>query len=311
MRRLSEALDRLRDSELPVVIEGETGSGKELVARVIHAESRRFAGPFVVIDLATIPAPLVEVELFGARAGAFTDLAGDRAGILEQARGGTVLIEEVAGAPPELQAKILRVISARAARPVGSETDSAIDVRFLFATARDLEAEAGAGRLRQDLLHRMRVVSIRVPPLRERQEDLTGLIDLILREGTGPVPRIEAGAVERLAARPWPGNVRELRNVIARLRLEHPAAIPAAAVSVEEEKEADAASPFPESLLAGRSLEELARLLEREYLRHHLRRTGGDALAVSRLLGVSRKHLYRRLGQLGIPLRSPGRRRGR
>lgn len=296
-------------TELPVVIEGETGSGKELVARVIHTESRRFAGPFVVIDLAAIPAPLVEVELFGARAGAFTDLAGDRAGLLEQARGGTVLIDEVAGAPPEIQAKLLRVLSGGSARPVGSDLDVAVDVRFLFATARDLDAEVRAGRLREDLLHRIRVVSIRVPPLRERLEDLPALIDLILREGTGPAPRLEEGVIERLGARPWPGNVRELRNVIARLRLEHPVSISTAAAAATGAG-APAEGPFPASLLGSGSLEDLARLLEREFIRHHLRRTGGDALAVSRLLGVSRKHFYRRLKQLGVSLRSRGNRSG-
>jgi len=193
------------------------------------------------------------------------------------------------------------VLSERSARPVGSELDVAVDVRFLFATARDLDAEARAGRLREDLLHRIRVVSIRVPPLRERIEDLPALLDVILREGTGPVPRLGDGVIERLGARSWPGNVRELRNVLLRLRLEHPVEIPADAAAGPG---AAIEAPFSSSLLGGGSLEDLTRLLEREFIRHHLRRTGGDALAVSRLLGVSRKHFYRRLKQLGIPLRS-------
>jgi len=302
MRRLVIALDRLRGSDLPGVIQGETGSGKEMAARLIHAQSKRYRGPFLVIDLRAIPAHLVEVELFGARAGAFTDLARDRPGLLAAASGGTVLIDEIGESGPELQAKLLRVLASGAARAVGSTEETPIDVRFLFTTTRSLDEETRAGRLRPDLLHRIRVVSIEVPPLRERADDIPGLVELFYREGGEPMPEIDDEVLSRLKALPWPGNARELRNLVARWRMEGHRRITGAVLDRALPSSAPAAL-FPSSLLGNESLPALQESLEREYLRHHFRRLGGDAAMLARSLGVSRKHLYRRLKQLGISVR--------
>jgi DNA-binding NtrC family response regulator len=310
MRRLIRALDRVRGSDLPAVIQGETGSGKELVARLVHAQGKRYGGPFIVIDLRAIPAHLIDVELFGARAGAFTDLARDRPGLLAAASGGTVLIDEIGEAGPELQARFLRVLSSGAARPVGSTEESPIDARFIFTTTRSLEEEARAGRLRPDLLHRIRVVSIEVPPLRERADDIPGLVDIFFGEGEGSVPEIEGEVLSRLKSLPWPGNARELRNLVALWRVEGHRRITRAILEGSLPSSAPASSPFPASLLASESLPALKDSLEREYLRHHFRRLGGDAAMLARSLGVSRKHLYRRLKQLGISVRGMAKGKG-
>ena len=318
MREVLDALDRFRENELPVVIVGETGTGKELVARVLHAESLRFAKPFRVLDCATLPTALADVELFGAREGAFTDLQGDRSGILEEAAGGTLLIEGVADSPGEIQAKLLRVLSEGTYRAVGADSESRADVRFIFSATGDLEEESRSGRLRQDLLHRMRVLTIDVPPLRKRLEDVEGLIDLFLREGDGPRPALEKGVVESLRGREWPGNVRELRNVVARLRFEHPRVIPLEAVSGDAIR--TDAFRLPQELLQSESLDEIRGRVEREYILHHFRRLRGDMGALGKLLGLSGKYCYRRLKELGIDIREerrgmgaarmpPGRRR--
>lgn len=301
MRKLLLFLERIRATSLPVVIHGETGAGKELVARIIHAESGR-RGPFVVVDCATLPPPLLEVELFGARAGAFTDLEEDRDGILVRAAGGTVLIDGIAGASAELQAKLLRVVPEKRARPVGGEEERPIDVRFLFTTVQDPEIEVRKGRLREDLFHRIGVFTVRVPPLRERPEDFPELVEIFLRDGASQVPGLEPGLIERLLALPWPGNARELRNLLARLRLEHPRRIPLRVV-LPTRREGVADRVFSRDLLARGTFVELKNSLEREYLLYHMERFGGDTVRACRFLGVTRKHLYRRLAQLGIRLR--------
>src|SRR5688572_7048473 len=275
MRRLLEDLERLRGSELPGVIRGETGSGKEMAARLIHAQGKRYGGPFLVIDLRAIPAHLIEVELFGAMAGAFTDLARDRPGLLAAAAGGSVLIDEIGEAGLELQAKLLRVLASGKARALGSTEETPVDVRFLFTTTRSLDEEARAGRLRPDLLHRIRVLSIEVPPLRERTEDIAGLIDLFFREGDEPPPAIDGDVLCRLKQLPWPGNVRELRNLVALWRMEGHRRITRAVLDRTVPAGAPAC-PFPASLLSREKLPALQESLEREYLRHHFRRLGGD-----------------------------------
>jgi DNA-binding NtrC family response regulator/tetratricopeptide (TPR) repeat protein len=306
MRRLLATLDRLRAVDLPAVICGETGSGKELVARIIHAESRRSAAPFMVLDCSTLPPALLESELFGARAGAYSDLERDRPGLLSLATGGTVLIEGLAGAPAEVQAKLLRVIAEGKVRPLGSETELKIDVRFLFSAERDLEAEVRDGRLRRDLFHRMQVLSVPVPPLRERREDLAGLTSLFLREGGEMAPALGPGVLDRLGRLPWPGNVRELRNLLLRLRLENPARITVEGLALSPEPETT--TLVPRKLLAREVLPALKDRVEREYLLHHLRRFKGDARALSSFLGYTRKYLYRRLKTLGIRLKEERRR---
>ena len=209
MRRLSGMLNRLRDSSLPVLIRGEIGSGKEFVARLLHAESRRASEVFQVVDCATIPEGLFEVELFGARAGAFTDLEKSRQGILERAAGGTVLLDKICDIPLASQTKLLRVISEGQVRPIGADREKNVDVRFLFATARNLEREVKEGRFREDLYHRIHVISLDVPPLRKRIEDLPELVRTLLQEriestrdgssrgATAILPEIDTGLLTR------------------------------------------------------------------------------------------------------------------
>jgi DNA-binding NtrC family response regulator len=304
MRKLAALLDRLRETDLPVVICGETGTGKEMVARIIHRESRRSGAPFLVVDCAAIPTALVEAELFGAKAGAFTDLHADRRGLLSLAAGGTVFIEGISDAGLDIQANLLRVLSERTLRPLGGDREEAIDVRFLFSSARDLEEEAQEGRLRSDLLHRINVITARVPPLRDRTGDFPELVRTLLSELTVEPPAVEPGAIERLEEHDRPGNVRELKNVLARLCLESPRRIDQAAVDrVLGESDTTTTSIFPGALLDEHPFPVLQVRLARDYLLHHLRRLQGDPEALCKFLGVRRRQLYRRRERYGISLK--------
>ncbi|MBI4584054.1 MAG: sigma 54-interacting transcriptional regulator, partial [Planctomycetes bacterium] len=283
MRHLVSILDRLKGSDLPVLIGGETGTGKELVARILHQESRRAEKAFKVVDCAAVPPGLFEVELFGAKAGAYTGLEEGRAGILELAGGGTVLFDEVAGLPLESQAKLLRALSENSIRPLGAESERALDARFIFSTSCDLDLEVKEGRFRKDLFHRINVMPVIMPPLRERSADLPVLAEMFLSEGTGPHPALSAGALKRLSALPWPGNVREFKNFLLRLRIENPRHISAEAVSRALDGPRGEAH-FPQNLLSTGNLDALKDRLEKEFILHHFRRLQGDTPALCRLL---------------------------
>jgi DNA-binding NtrC family response regulator len=320
MRRLVESLDRLRFEDAPVLICGETGSGKELAARILHQESRRAGKPFLVVDAAAIPEALIEVELFGARAGAFTGSEEDRDGMLARAAGGTVLVEGVAELPLTAQAKLLRVLSAGAFRPLGGEEERPLEARFLFSSARDLAREVEAGRFRRDLLHRIDVVRLELPPLRERSADLPALVEVLLAEafaesgaqraGAAP-PRVERSALDRLTAWPWPGNVRELKNLLTRILIDRPAAIRRTEVERALADPETGTTLFPAHLLSQERLRPLKRRLERDYIVFHLRRLRGDSAALCRFLGLSPRQLYRRTSELKIDLRRERRRGGK
>jgi DNA-binding NtrC family response regulator len=302
MRRLLAALDRLRDSELPLLVRGETGSGKELVARVLHEESPRRGGPFVVFDCAAVPESLLEVELSGAAAGAYTDQVQDRRGVLDLARGGTVLLESVDALSVSAQAKLLRIASERTVRPLGSEDEVPLDVRFVASSSKDLRSEVEAGRFRADLFHRLVVVDLHVPPLRERPEDLRPLAERFLSEAPGPRLRLGEDAWKELRLHSWPGNVRELKNVIARLRLEVEGR--ASGADVRRVLGAhEAPSVVAAQLLDAEKLPVLQERLERDYILYHYRRLGGSTPDLCRLLGLSRRQLYNRLKRLGVTLR--------
>ena len=220
MVRLFELIDRVAPSDVPVLVQGETGAGKELVARALHAASRRAAGPFLAENCAAIAPTLLESELFGHVKGAFTDAGRDRDGAFVAADGGTLFLDEIGDMPLEMQAKILRVLQEGEVRPVGSNGTRKVDVRVVAASHRDLATMAADGTFRADLFYRLNVVTLALPPLRERAEDLPDLgAHLLARIAaeTGEAPRIlTLDALEALAARPWPGNVRELENLLRR-----------------------------------------------------------------------------------------------
>ena len=302
MRPLAAMLERLSASDLPVLITGETGSGKELVARAIHEGSPRASKSFTVVDCATVPPEILEAELFGARQGAFTGITRDRRGILAEAEGGTVLIDGIGEVPPEVQGKLLRVIATGSARPLGAAAESPVDVRFLFSTARDLDEEVKAGRFREDLLHRIRVLSAVVPPLRERPEDLAELVAALLEEMGDPPVTLDGPTLSLLQGRTWPGNVRELKNLLARARIEHGKPLTAEAIAGASVSW-PASDWFSAGLLAREELPRLKERLEREYIVFHYRRLGRDSKALCRFLSLERRQLYRRLERLGIRLR--------
>ena len=221
MRELFRAIGRLAQAPVPVLVTGETGTGKELVARALHRESPRAASPFVAINTAAIPADLLESELFGHEAGAFTGAQRRRTGRFEQADGGTLFLDEIGDMPAALQTRLLRVLAEGEFFRVGGRELVRVDVRVIAATHQDLESLVEQGRFRADLLHRLDVVRLRLPPLRERPGDIPELAARFLEQAAarlGAAPRrVRPDALERLAAHPWPGNVRELENLCWRL----------------------------------------------------------------------------------------------
>jgi len=220
LEQLRTQIAKLARNQAPVFIQGESGTGKEVIARLIHDLGPRAAGPFVPVNCGAIPPELMESEFFGHRKGAFTGAVFDKDGLFQAARGGTLVLDEVADLPLAMQVKLLRAIQERAVRPVGAHAEESVDVRILSASHRDLAQLVADGKFRQDLYFRINVITLRVPPLRERPEDIPDLADHILarlaeREGGAP-RRLTAGAVSALQQHPFPGNVRELENLLER-----------------------------------------------------------------------------------------------
>ena len=238
----------------PVLVAGESGTGKELVARAIHEVSARGAMPFVPVNCSAIPEQLLEAEFFGYRKGAFTGANDDRDGFFQAANGGTLFLDEIGDLPLSMQSKLLRAIQERSVRPVGAVTEQPVDVRLLSATHKDLGAEVQAGQFRQDLYYRLNVIQIRVPPLRERLEDLMGISERVLERlardaGVWPAPRLTRDALVHLARYPFPGNVRELENLLHR------------AVALSGGEELDVYDlDLPESVFTDSAAQELDRL---------------------------------------------------
>ena len=277
-------------ADVDTLIIGETGAGKELVARALHDFSERKDGPFVAINCGALPAEIIESELFGHEAGAFTGASKTRIGRLEHANGGTVLLDEIESMPLDLQVKLLRVIESRSLERLGSNKTLALDVRFVAATKADLVEESRQGRFREDLVYRLNVVSIRVPTLAERRDDIPLLFQHLAREARAryrrEVPPIGPEFVAGLLARDWPGNVRELRNTADRFVL-------------GLESLADPSKPDGDSLAARVAAYEKA-ILESE-----LARNGGSMKATYEALGLSRKTLYDKLQRHGIARDDP------
>jgi len=221
MQQVRSLVEKVARSMAPVLVAGESGTGKELVARAIHEVSVRSAMPFVPVNCSAIPENLLEAEFFGYRKGAFTGANDDREGFFQAANGGTLFLDEIGDLPLSMQSKLLRSIQERSVRPVGAVTEVPVDVRLLSATHKDLGAEVQAGQFRQDLYYRLNVIQIRVPPLRERLEDLMGISERVLERlardaGVWPAPRLTRDALVHLSRYPFPGNVRELENLLHR-----------------------------------------------------------------------------------------------
>ncbi|MBU6499819.1 MAG: sigma-54 dependent transcriptional regulator, partial [Rhodospirillales bacterium] len=291
MRLVQKAIGMLADSDATVLITGETGTGKEVVARALHRHGKRAGKPFVAVNCAAIPAELLESELFGHVRGAFTGAVADRVGSFREAQGGTLFLDEIGDMAPELQAKILRVLQERVVTPVGGKPVS-VDVRILAATHQDLEALVRAGRFREDLYWRLGVVPVALPPLRERLADIVPLAEHFLA-GTGKILSAEAAA--RLLAHPWPGNVRELRNAMQRVA----ALARAPVITALDLAFLHAAEPPPADWLEGDLPSAVARL-ETALIRRALSAAAGNRAAAARRLGIGRQLLYEKLRRYGL-----------
>ena len=299
MLEIFELIRKIAPTDVSVLIQGETGTGKELAARAIHDLSGRSRGPFVVIDCGAIPANLIESELFGHERGAFTGASYARAGAFERAKGGTIFLDELGELRLDLQPKLLRVLENREVRRVGSDRTMAVDVRVIAATNRELLKQVKAGRFREDLYFRLSVIDVHLPPLRERRDDLPHIIDSVLNDPENIKQhgrkRLTRRALERLRAYPWPGNVRELMNVISHL------------LAFSEGEEIDlahlparlqgstqgAAVTFDELLSFKAAKEQVLTAFERDYIVSRLRRSRGNISRAARESGLHRKSVER------------------
>jgi two-component system nitrogen regulation response regulator NtrX len=306
MRRVMAQIERVAASESRVCILGETGTGKELVARTLHERSARASGPFVALNCAAVPAELIESELFGHEKGSFTGAAGRHAGKFEQAEHGTLFLDEIGDMPVQMQAKLLRVLEEGEVERVGSEKPVRVDVRVLVATHRDLEAASKEGKFRPDLFHRIYVFPLALPPLRERREDIPALVEhfaaqVCSQNGWKPIP-FSADAIAALQSHAWPGNVRELRNIVERLML----LAPKGEVDLETVSLAlpQGASAPAMSLSDSGALAERVQAFEREVILAELKRSQYNVASAARALHLERSHLYKKAEQLGIDLRA-------
>ncbi len=317
MRRLLDATRRVAARDVTVLVRGETGTGKEFVAHLLHAQSTRASGPLVRFNCAAIPAELAEAELFGHRRGAFTGATAARAGFFAEAHGGTLVLDEVGELPPGVQAKLLRALQEGEIQPVGSGRVEKVDVRVVASTNRDLAAEARAGSFREDLYYRLAVVELVVPPLRDRRSDIPALAAEFARRygekfGTGALT-LEPPLVEALERAPWPGNVRQLENTLARLA----ALATGSILRLADWEESAAASgahlgvPEPDGVTdevgssdLGPSLKEQVEAFERGVIARTLAAAGGNQSEAARRLGTSRVTLIDKLKKYGLTRKS-------
>ncbi len=302
MRALFAKLERAAGTDAPILLFGESGTGKGLLAEAIHAASPRKDGPFVVFDCAAVAPTLIESELFGYAKGAFTGAVQDREGLLEQANGGTLFIDEIGELPLELQPRLLRVLETKQVRPLGSNDNIAANARIIAATHRDLRSRLASGDFREDLYYRLAVVEAVVPPLRERREDIPLLVEAMLKDQDPPrtLADLPPHALALLESHAWPGNVRELRNTIARLVLfPH-----LGSLAIGQESGRPAASAGVGAVLARLPLREARDAViadfERNYLIEKLREQGGNVSAAAKSMGVSRQFAHRLMSRYDI-----------
>jgi two-component system response regulator GlrR len=313
MRKLCALLERAAASDATVLIGGETGTGKEVTAVAIHEHSVRQAGPFVVVDCGAIPSQLLESELFGYERGAFTGAVAARMGALEAANGGTVFLDEIGELSLDMQPKVLRALEGRVVKRVGSNTYTPIDVRVIAATNRNLREEVAARRFREDLYYRLAVLEIRLPPLRERREDFSVLVDDVLAqlgihdyEVAEPLRAPEF--VEMLARYRWPGNVRQLRNYVERrIALGESIAPPGLETPIPPAPGQDGAGPKVDLDQPIRvSREAWNNVFESRYVAGLLARHDNNITAAARAAGINRVHFYRLLWKHGLRTSDPG-----
>jgi two-component system, NtrC family, nitrogen regulation response regulator NtrX len=308
MRRVMAQLERVAASESRVCIFGETGTGKELVARTIHERSPRSAGPFVTLNCAAVPAELIESELFGHEKGSFTGASGRHIGKFEQADQGTIFLDEIGDMPLNMQAKLLRVLEEGEVERIGGDAPVAVNVRVVVATHRDLEARVREEKFRQDLFHRIHVFPLLLPPLRERRDDIPALVEhfvaqVCAQNGWKTVP-FTKDAMEALQSHPWPGNVRELRNMVERLMLlATDGQVDLETVQLAVPKTSPGIVVSPGALGSG-ALADRVQSFEREVILAELKRSHHNMSLAAKTLGLERSHLYKKAEQLGIDLRA-------
>ena len=322
MRRVREQIRLCARTPGRVLVTGETGTGKEVVARCIHSQSERRNAPWVAVNCAAVPGELIESELFGHEKGAFTGALKARRGKFEQADGGTLFLDEIGDMPAHMQAKLLRVLEEGEIERIGSDRRMRVDVRVLAATNRDLRTEIGAGRFRDDLYHRLHVVGIHLAPLRERPEDVPVLVrhfgDTLSKLAGLRAVEITPELMERLQRHPWPGNVREVRNTVERLLIFSQGRRPSLLLLEEllGESVAEDGGPALDALLEANhdapashpgdgdsgtpNLRVAIEDFERRYILDRLRSQGGQVAATARELGLERSHLYKKMRALGI-----------
>ncbi|MFO8005888.1 sigma-54-dependent transcriptional regulator [Thioalkalivibrio sp.] len=303
MRQLRATVAKLARSQAPVIVLGESGSGKELVAREIHRLGPRSDQPFVPVNCGAIPSELMESEFFGHQKGAFTGAIQNKAGLFREAHGGTLFLDEVAELPLALQVKLLRALQERAIKPVGANREEGVDVRVLSATHKDLGDEVDRGHFRQDLYYRLNVVELRVPPLRERPDDIPELTAHILRDIAGqwqlPGLALSPAALDRLRGHHFPGNVRELENILERAAVMVDGAVIDADLLVFPDRNRNSGSaPMP--VHHGVCLDDHLAEQERRALEAALAQAAGNRTAAARALGLSFRQMRYRLKKLGI-----------
>ena len=303
MRALRKQIHKLARSQAPVYISGESGSGKELVARLIHDQGPRSEQLFVPVNCGAIPTELMESEFFGHKRGSFTGAIEDKQGLFQAANGGTLFLDEVADLPLPMQVKLLRAIQEKAVRAVGGQQENVVDVRILCATHKDLAAEVAAGRFRQDLYYRLNVIELRVPSLRERREDIGLLAEAMLKrlaDGPGLMPaKLDPDALEKLKSYRFPGNVRELENMLERAYT----LCEDDRINASDLRLADSCSPAENgeaSLAQIDDLEDYLENIERKLIMQALEETRWNRTAAAQRLGLTFRSMRYRLKKLGI-----------
>ena len=305
MKKVMAQIERVAASETRVCILGETGTGKELVARTVHERSPRAGGPFITLNCAAVPAELIESELFGHEKGSFTGAAGRHIGKFEQAEQGTIFLDEIGDMPLAMQAKLLRVLEESEIERIGGEKPIPVDVRVIVATHRNLEALAREGKFRQDLFHRVYVFPLALPPLRQRREDIPALIEhfspQVCAQNGWKAMQFSPEAIAAMQQYSWPGNIRELRNVVERLML---------LAGSEQVDLAATRAALPQAgngivpSLGSGSLADRVQGFEREMILAELKRASYHVTNAAKALGLERSHLYKKAEQLGINLQA-------